>query len=205
MLDSIIPKVVPVPIRVYIAGALTADTHEEIKAHIDVAGRYQDHVFALGHRPFCPHTMTGHLTMLRSQCTEEHLRLWLKRDFEWLRLCDGLLLLPGWTQSRGSIFEQNEAQRLGRWVFEDISQIPRLELNELAAHMMRRRDAFYMECRKRLISGTAKYGNDWTWKDNNLEARFEAYDGHNYWFFGGLAREREAMIADGLPWPPANE
>jgi hypothetical protein len=91
--------------RVYIAGPYTPhDGREETRlANIRLASDTGTLLLKMGHTPFCPHTMTAGWEEV---CGYDD---FLRMDLEWLRLCDAIVLLPGWRASRGAQLEYEEA------------------------------------------------------------------------------------------------
>jgi len=110
--------------RIYVAGPYTGRSALQINANVhdaDVAGR---EILAMGHAPFVPHTMTrGWEDDARFQHDPEDLSTsdFLRMDFEWLRLCDGLLFLG---PSPGALAERALAEAIGIPVYESIEEIP---------------------------------------------------------------------------------
>jgi len=100
--------------KVYIAGPYTpADGTEETRlGNIRLASETGKFLLRLGHTPFCPHTMTAGW---EDECAYED---FLRMDLEWLRVCDAIVLLPGWQTSRGSQMEYDEARRQGLVIWD---------------------------------------------------------------------------------------
>jgi hypothetical protein len=201
MLNANIPRTVPAPLRIYVAGPLSAANADGIRENVRIASTFAAELQALGHRTFTPHLESGH------HCTTtptdaEYVRWVEDFDYGWIRVCDALFLIPGWEQSKGSRMEREYAEALKLWIFEEVPDVPRVVLNPLASHMLERRDAFSRECRQRLILGGVKYGDDWTYKDKLVEAIPELMDRENYPFLDALRIERQIALRDGKPWPP---
>lgn len=89
--------------RVYIAGPMTiGDSFSHVRTALELA----EDLWYWGYAPFVPHmNFAWHLVYPKSH--EE----WLDYDFNWLRLCDCVVRLPG--DSVGADLEVAEAKRLG--------------------------------------------------------------------------------------------
>ena len=100
--------------KVYIAGPYTpADGKEETRLeNIRLASESAKLLLKLGHTPFCPHTMTAGW---EDECSWED---FLRMDLEWLRMCDAIVLLPGWQMSRGARMEYEEALKQGLVIWD---------------------------------------------------------------------------------------
>lgn len=91
------------PIKVYVAGPISkGNTGNNVRAGIDAA----EALVKAGMVPYLPHT-THFWHMIHPHDHAE----WLELDFEWLRVCDAVLRLPG--ESVGADKETAEACRLG--------------------------------------------------------------------------------------------
>ncbi len=96
----------------YWASAYTAETPEGVQANIRNAQLWASAINRTG-LAYC---ITPHLVSfgIEASLTEKD---WIKCTLELSRRCDGLLLSPNWTKSRGSVGEQYAAQLEGRpWV-----------------------------------------------------------------------------------------
>ncbi len=100
--------------KIYVAGPYTpADGREETRLeNIGLASETAKFLLTLGHTPFCPHTMTAGW---EDVCSWED---FLRMDIEWLRMCDAIVLLPGWQTSRGARMEYEEALKEGLVIFD---------------------------------------------------------------------------------------
>ena len=100
--------------RIYLAGPYTPiDGREETRlANIRAASDTAKQLLKLGLTPFCPHTMTAGW---EDECSYDD---FLRMDLEWLRLCDAVVLLPGWQTSRGARMEYEEALKEGLVIWD---------------------------------------------------------------------------------------
>ena len=93
--------------KIYIAGAYSKPDPVENTA---IALRVAERVWLAGDVPFVPH-----LTLLYHFAHQHPYEDWLAYDMEWLRVCDGLLRIPG--ESSGADKEMTEMVRLGKPVW----------------------------------------------------------------------------------------
>jgi len=101
--------------RVYIAGPYRADTPEGVDVNIAMAREAMALLLQAGHTPFCPHSMTARFERDYPNIPDDR---YLETDLEWLRFCDGILMLPGWQQSSGSRREFELAREMGLDLFQ---------------------------------------------------------------------------------------
>jgi len=98
-------------VRVYIAGPYTGgDTIINVKNAVEAGQR----VVSAGFNAFVPHLYH----FWHYLCPADY-EQWMRMDFDWLRACDVLLLLPG--TSPGAVREVELARELGIPVFEGFS------------------------------------------------------------------------------------
>ena len=95
--------------KVYIAGPYRAATPALVDANIKQARDAMADLLRQGHTPFCPHSMSGAFERDYADIPDE---AYLEMELEWLRLCDAILMLPGWEQSSGSLAEKALAEEL---------------------------------------------------------------------------------------------
>ncbi len=89
--------------RVYVAGLIALGNQlEHFRNAIDAA----DKLLIAGHTPFVPH-LDYWWHVIHPHTPEE----WLKWDFEWLKLCEALVRLPG--ESKGADHEVRVANHYG--------------------------------------------------------------------------------------------
>ena len=92
--------------RVYVAGPLSTGTYYEATKNIRHAIDVGEILLSEGYAPYVPHY--SHFWNLFHRHTWE---AWMKLDYEWLRVCDALLRLPG--ESKGADQEVKWAHTLG--------------------------------------------------------------------------------------------
>lgn len=105
--------------RLYVAGPITDPDMTVVRQRCEDACRAGMKLVELGHYAYVPH-WSG---LLPESFDIPHER-WLKQDMEWLRLCDGIVLLPGWERSKGAKMELAEAEQLGLTVFFYLEDAP---------------------------------------------------------------------------------
>lgn len=101
---------------IYCAGPYTASTKEAVERNVWMAQSWGAAVNRTNLAwALCPHNMG--LGLLEDSLDEAG---WYDFTLELSRRCDGVLMLPGWTLSRGSVGEQLAANMDGRpWVVAD--------------------------------------------------------------------------------------
>lgn len=114
---------------IYIAGPYRASTEWKIIENIRKAEELAIKVWQKGMVALCPHKNTAHFGGL---CPNE---VWLEGGLACLRVCDAILMLPGWILSQGANLEHKEANRLGIPIYYDIRDIPRERKNEKVTHI----------------------------------------------------------------------
>lgn len=99
--------------KVYIAGPLT---NGNMSQNVHNAMKVMDDLLQKGYAPFCPHLFYWqNLAFYRAP------QFWLEYDFEWLKVCDALLRIPGY--SPGSEEEEKKAIEFGIPVFRTIEEL----------------------------------------------------------------------------------
>jgi len=99
------------PRRIYIAGPYNADSAVEVLANIRAGIRAAARLLTRGYVPFCPFLdFSLFLTDEAGGITDGQIKTY---SLEWLRVCDAVLLLPGWERSTGTAREMDEARNLG--------------------------------------------------------------------------------------------
>lgn len=98
---------------IYIAGPYRAPTRDGVELNIQTARAYGRLVVEMGHYPVIPHSNTAHFEHITTAGPE----FYLDGTLELMRRCDGVLVIPGWQNSEGTIGEIKEAKKLGIPVF----------------------------------------------------------------------------------------
>lgn len=111
--------------RVYIAGPYTGDTRWEQEENVRRAEAMGYQVALLGAYPVIPHANTRHYFSDAQPPT-----FWYEATMDELQTCHALMMVPGWSSSKGAKAEKAEAERLGIPVFIKIRDLNAL-LGEL--------------------------------------------------------------------------
>ena len=97
----------------YIAGPYRADTPRGIVENIRKAESVALKYWLQGHAVICPHKNTA----LFDGAAPDH--VWLDGDLEILGRCDAIVMMEGWSESKGAIAELAYAKRQGLEVIYD--------------------------------------------------------------------------------------
>lgn len=110
---------------VYIAGKFSAPTRSGVEDNIMAAVMVGLAVAKLGGMPVIPHANTAHPEFEKVQ----EYPFWIEGTTELLRRCDAVMLVDGWTESKGSrgevdiarqlrlpVFLPGEYEKLGTWL-----------------------------------------------------------------------------------------
>jgi hypothetical protein len=87
----------------YVAGAFTAPTGWGIEQNVRAAEKVGLYVARLGAMPVIPHANTR---FFHGECTEE---FWYAGTLEMLKRCDGIIMVAGWSESKGARVEYDYA------------------------------------------------------------------------------------------------
>ena len=96
---------------IYVAGKYRGQNENEVWGNINLARSHALELWKQGWAVICPHTNSifmGHGTKDKD-CFD----LFLQGDFEMLRRCDAIYMLPNWKQSEGAKAEFAMADELG--------------------------------------------------------------------------------------------
>jgi hypothetical protein len=106
--------------RIYVSGKYTAPTTEARDENVNAAAIAAKQLLAMGHAPYCPHTMC--------RGWEEDGRFndeqFLAMDFAWIEASDALLMLARWEESPGARLEREFAEKRGIAVYYDLADVP---------------------------------------------------------------------------------
>lgn len=97
----------------YISGPFSAPDDAGIERNIAAASDVALEMWRAGWSVICPHKNTSGYQHARDLSHER----WMLGDFEILRKCDAILMLPGWSQSKGAIMEHHFAGVIGLSTF----------------------------------------------------------------------------------------
>lgn len=92
----------------YISGPYRANTLHEIEKNIFRAKQYALRYWKLGYTVICPHANTA---FMDGECPDS---VWLDGDLELVKRSDIVVLIPGWSVSRGALEEYQYALALGK-------------------------------------------------------------------------------------------
>ena len=107
---------------VYIAGPYTGKTHDhcsywEIDVNISRSLEAMQQLAQAGLGAFSPHGHSAHFEVIAPDVPATY---WYELDMHFLEACDGILMLPGWSNSKGSCHEKARAEELGMPVFYSV-------------------------------------------------------------------------------------
>lgn len=102
--------------RIYVAGPYSSDNVIGVLTNMRQGMRKATELLTKGYAPFCP-WLDFHYTLMLQR--EETLTVpdYYAYSIAWLEVSDGVLLLPGWENSNGTLKEIEIAEKLGIPVF----------------------------------------------------------------------------------------
>lgn len=74
-----------------------------------------------GHHPYIPHL--SHY--IHQRMHYDYDKKWYDFDLVWLRLCEAIVMLPGWEESTGARQELEEAKKLGLKIYHSLDEVPK--------------------------------------------------------------------------------
>jgi hypothetical protein len=102
---------------IYVAGPYRANTERGVIENIRNAEAIAIKVWQAGFIALTPHLNTR---LFGGICSDE---VWLNGALEIMKRCDGMILVPGWEKSSGTIAEIEEAKNWNIPVFENVIDI----------------------------------------------------------------------------------
>ena len=107
--------------RIYVAGPYSADNVIDVLRNIRNGIEASQQVFMQGYAPFCP-WLDYHFVLMDFG---DALTLddFYQYSMAWLDVSDGLLVLPGYETSKGTLAEIKRAERLNIPVYYDIDDV----------------------------------------------------------------------------------
>lgn len=102
---------------IYIAGPYRANTERGTVENIRAAEAVAIKVWKAGYIALTPHLNTR---LFGGICSDE---VWLEGALELMSRCDGMVLVPGWELSGGTITEIQEAKNMNIPVFTNVEEL----------------------------------------------------------------------------------
>jgi len=101
-------------ILLYTAGPYrSAEGPWGVQKNINAAMLVAHKLWGMGYAVICPHGNTAHFDGPGYDDSD----MWLEGDMEMIKVCPGIVMLPGWEDSEGSKQELATALRLGKQVY----------------------------------------------------------------------------------------
>lgn len=100
--------------KAYIAGPYTANTPEEVEENVRRAEAAAWWYYLKGYAVYCPHAQTHRIHLTYNGNGMMDYKDWLKADMAWLNVCDVIVFMPGWENSKGASMEHIIANALGK-------------------------------------------------------------------------------------------
>jgi hypothetical protein len=108
-------------IRVYVAGAYSADNVLDVLKNIGRGQNMCSQLFLMGYSPFCP----WHDKQYVIDCWYENFTVeqFYEYSMSWLEVSDCLFLVQGWEGSKGTLKEIEKAKELNIPVFKEFKEL----------------------------------------------------------------------------------
>ena len=108
--------------KIYVAGPYSADNVIRVLDNIRRGIKASKDVLLAGYAPFCP--WLDHMYHLMLDGDDDlHVGRYQECSMEWLKVSDGILVLPGWIESKGTCAEIRMAEFLGIPIFYDLETL----------------------------------------------------------------------------------
>ena len=142
---------------VFISGKLTngyTATKKQMEANLRMAEYIAKTLWEEGFLVFCPHLNTNFEDNLKIDYEQ-----YMKFDLKILGICDVIYAIPGWTDSKGSLREIDEAKKLNipiAFSLEDLRKIKKRFYHKEALKVLDGYDKIYAEGRQELVKNHIK-------------------------------------------------
>ncbi len=110
--------------RIYVAGAYSADNVIDILDNMRRGMKLAKDVLLAGYAPFCP-WMDFHYSLMLDEGERLVVEDYYEYSIAWLEVSDGMILVPGWENSKGTVAEIDKANAFAIPVFSSIKQLNR--------------------------------------------------------------------------------
>jgi hypothetical protein len=100
-------------IVIYLAGPYSASHRADIRHNVEIAHRFAEKIWRWGYTCLSPISNTAWMDNAEMQWED-----WMDGDFVMLERCDAIVMLPGWSNSRGATAERQHAIDMGIPVYE---------------------------------------------------------------------------------------
>lgn len=108
--------------RVYVAGPYSADNVIRVLDNIREGIRASKDVLVAGYAPFCPWLDHMYHLMLEDKDRID-VKKYQEYSIAWLMASDAMLVLPGWTESKGTLQEIDIANSIKIPIFYDLKSL----------------------------------------------------------------------------------
>ena len=115
-------------IKVYVAGAYSADNVMEVLQNIGRGQHFAAEVFKMGCAPFCPWHDKEYV--IHNYDSEFSVEKFYDYSMVWLEASDVLFLVPGWENSKGTQMEIERAKELGMTIIDTLTVLHQYKLNK---------------------------------------------------------------------------
>lgn len=109
------------PIRVYVAGAYSANNVLDVLKNIGRGQHYAAELFMAGFAPFCPWHDKEYV--IHNWDKEMTVDMFYKYSLAWLEVSDWVFVAPEWENSTGTKMEIEKAKELGLPIFYSLDDI----------------------------------------------------------------------------------
>lgn len=106
---------------IYVAGAYSGATPEEIDLNIEAARKIGQLCVRKNWYPIIPHANTAGFDRVASEVSYN---FWIEGTLEAMRRCDAVIMVPGWECSGGAVGEIEIANQLEMDVYFDTLHLP---------------------------------------------------------------------------------